>query len=536
MGVLKSLIIMTVMGSAITILLLVLEFITKNHFSAKWHYNTKKIAMVFFVIPIMLLYSNFEFNGNSNDEIINSSNKVNIIEDNKSDYDSESIVNNNVSNTVIEESNKGSNGDLNEYKYIKREVSRDYIRVVLGVWISGMALLIIWYSYSYIRFLRSIKKCSEVIEENSLIIPKEIIDDSNLREILYHELTHVKRRDLFLKFIMLLISIIHWFNPFVYILRRQLDCWCELSCDEIITLKMNYDERKGYGQAIIRVVENLVNKGFKEESIFISTFGSNKKNIERRLKMVLKSKKMKKITAIISVAIIIAVVVISVVVGRFTSEKSRGIITKESNKGNLKEISQEVVSKDNKSDLQKVDNDIEKIDNNSSDSGTVNGNEIANESEFNTNSNDIEEEINDNSGNILYVNSNYGFSLEIPKSWEGKYEIRDTGDYSDGAYVFIKNDLLNQELDYGEDKNYGLLFMIKLAEKKEDGTYCTPMEQFIDSINGMPSEVVIHGNTFYPGTTLDVPIRNEDESREVLQMFFAMSKEAQDVAKTLKEY
>lgn len=55
-----------------------------------------------------------------------------------------------------------------------------------------------------------------------------------LRHILCHESMHIRRRDNWLKFVMLITLCIHWFNPLVWIMSRYLASDLEMACDEAV--------------------------------------------------------------------------------------------------------------------------------------------------------------------------------------------------------------------------------------------------------------------------------------------------------------
>jgi beta-lactamase regulating signal transducer with metallopeptidase domain len=44
-------------------------------------------------------------------------------------------------------------------------------------------------------------------------------------------------------------GMLHWFNLFVYILRKDIGRWSELSCDEVLATEMSHEERRLYGEA-----------------------------------------------------------------------------------------------------------------------------------------------------------------------------------------------------------------------------------------------------------------------------------------------
>lgn len=69
--------------------------------------------------------------------------------------------------------------------------------------------------------------------------------------ILKHEMVHIKRWDVLWRMLMLGVQIAHWYNPLVWLLSREFDKICEMSCDECV-LQGEGDEAKGkYGKLLI---------------------------------------------------------------------------------------------------------------------------------------------------------------------------------------------------------------------------------------------------------------------------------------------
>jgi len=64
-----------------------------------------------------------------------------------------------------------------------------------------------------------------------IILPDKDYSAEQLYAILSHELTHLRRKDIFVKWLTLLATAMHWFNPLVWLVRREIDRNCELSCD-----------------------------------------------------------------------------------------------------------------------------------------------------------------------------------------------------------------------------------------------------------------------------------------------------------------
>ena len=78
-----------------------------------------------------------------------------------------------------------------------------------------------------------------------------------LRYSILHELTHFKRRDIWLKTLALLVNAIHWFNPFMWYMTRLVERDTELACDEAALKLLPVEEHKAYGTTILDAVERL---------------------------------------------------------------------------------------------------------------------------------------------------------------------------------------------------------------------------------------------------------------------------------------
>lgn len=75
--------------------------------------------------------------------------------------------------------------------------------------------------------------------------------NENLGNILAHELVHAKRRDLLYKWSAAAITSLHWFNPLMILVRREIARCCELSCDEAVVRSMTACERRSYGETLL---------------------------------------------------------------------------------------------------------------------------------------------------------------------------------------------------------------------------------------------------------------------------------------------
>ncbi len=115
-----------------------------------------------------------------------------------------------------------------------------------------------------------------------VIVPKMKLSEEGWRHVFLHELTHLKRWDLWLKSLALLANGLHWFNPLSYFLFRNIHKACELSCDESVTKDMQACQRKAYGMTILKVLEYTV----ESRRGFYFALCDSKKNICQRLALI----------------------------------------------------------------------------------------------------------------------------------------------------------------------------------------------------------------------------------------------------------
>ena len=85
------------------------------------------------------------------------------------------------------------------------------------------------------------------------------LTEQQLRHIFYHELAHIKRRDVGLNWLMYSLLILNWFNPilwYAYVCMREDQ---ELACDAYALTFMEEEEKISYGLTIISLLEHYSN-------------------------------------------------------------------------------------------------------------------------------------------------------------------------------------------------------------------------------------------------------------------------------------
>ena len=130
----------------------------------------------------------------------------------------------------------------------------------------------------------------------AIILPDKYYSPEQLYAILSHELTHLRRKDIFVKWLTLLATALHWFNPIVWLTRREIDRSCELSCDEAVIRNLDTDGKQIYGNTLIAVSANSK----APRAIASATMCEDKKNLKERLNAIMKNKRQTRIAILLS--------------------------------------------------------------------------------------------------------------------------------------------------------------------------------------------------------------------------------------------
>ena len=137
-----------------------------------------------------------------------------------------------------------------------------------------------------------------------IVLPACELDDKELSYIFVHELIHYKQRDMFYKWLIQIVVCVHWFNPFVYLLEKEVNKSCELSCDEKVISILDDKARREYGDTLISFLQS---NNLYKSSLASVTLTEGAEQLKERLGAIMKFKKKSKgiiaITAIFSVLV-----------------------------------------------------------------------------------------------------------------------------------------------------------------------------------------------------------------------------------------
>ena len=120
----------------------------------------------------------------------------------------------------------------------------------------------------------------------AIVLPGGVEND-RLADTLAHELTHARRHDLLYKWLTAAVTSLHWFNPLMVVVRREISRACELSCDEAVTRHMDGPARKHYGETLLA----LAARPPKGMGVLATTLCEERTRLKERLVSVMKGKR-----------------------------------------------------------------------------------------------------------------------------------------------------------------------------------------------------------------------------------------------------
>lgn len=118
-----------------------------------------------------------------------------------------------------------------------------------------------------------------------IILPEIKLTSEEWYCILKHELSHYICGDLWVKFLVEFLCSIYWWNPFVYLFRKQISKAQEIHIDLFVTKSMNEAERIKYLECLLKIAKIPISKGLDK---WILSFNGDSVNIlSQRFNMIL---------------------------------------------------------------------------------------------------------------------------------------------------------------------------------------------------------------------------------------------------------
>ena len=269
---------MSLGGSILFLIMFIFKPLTKKIFSDTWHYYMLVLTLCIFILPIgsfVALPKIVDYKVPTPIETVNKITQNNNISNIKQDNNKEVIQDNNEAKP-IEKNETSIEETKTSYPISAKEI-------ILYIWIAGVILFLTREIYVYKSFYKKLQSMSNEVQDDSyeydilevckkslkinktiiikecsrikspmitgifkpvITIPKMEYNENKLEMIFTHELIHYKRKDLVIKIIALIVNVINWFNPIVYIIRNSINVTCELSLDEQLVQNLDKSKQK----------------------------------------------------------------------------------------------------------------------------------------------------------------------------------------------------------------------------------------------------------------------------------------------------
>ena len=188
---------------------------------------------------------------------------------------------------------------------------------LVTIWLLGLGICLVYYVINYFIFYRKCQKSMQPIIDEQLedqvcslqriyiekdnipiyqsrtiscpmligvFCPKLVLpafkkwERKELELVVAHELWHYKRKDLWLKILMMAVCCLNWFNPLVFVMKKQFFYDMELACDNSVLKNRNGEERETYARIMLSFAGNA-----SKVPTFSTSFWDSKDRMKERI-------------------------------------------------------------------------------------------------------------------------------------------------------------------------------------------------------------------------------------------------------------
>ncbi len=307
----QGLLIMSAIGSILTMILLLLKHTVGKSFSPTWQYYVWLLVLLIMILPVSFsLPGSQELSLSVPWQTQSNATDIQQIEQNKGAIQSEQP------NDPVE--------TQTEVHTVTDELSVssvDWMTVLGWGWLVGVLLYLAKKLLAYKAFCWELGRSAEPFQEDIvdniglsiqttalidsplmvgllrpvLYLPQMEISQEELHYIILHEMTHYRRHDLWYKWFAMVVNALHWFNPIAYFISREIEEACEISCDYAVTASMDMGQKNAYMKTILSLLSR------SKARLLTTQMASNKTVIKRRFTMIRLNQKTNRFISVISV-------------------------------------------------------------------------------------------------------------------------------------------------------------------------------------------------------------------------------------------
>lgn len=278
----KTVIILSILGGLTSALLLAIKPLTSKKLPARWQYSVWVAVLIIMVTPFYKLVPQKRV---QNLPLLQKSQAVQQQNPQYEKFHTQNFSENSENN---EPGTFPSENGLPQAS--AQSANIDFSALAAFIWLIGAALFLLLTVFSYAAYNTRMKKAAVEISKSAVLenakaelkirrkirvrmspgatspllvglifpviyIPCREIPDDNMRMVFLHELSHYRRKDLLIKWLSIIVNAIHWFNPFAYMICRNISEACEVSCDISVTRNMTDEEQTLYMQTILDLAQ-----------------------------------------------------------------------------------------------------------------------------------------------------------------------------------------------------------------------------------------------------------------------------------------
>lgn len=120
----------------------------------------------------------------------------------------------------------------------------------------------------------------------TLLLPDISFTDTELEYVFKHELMHYKKHDLWITLLVDVVCCIHWWNPLIYLLKKEYTLFMEVSNDQAILQNSSRKEHIQYANLIVSTAKTVHYRQCAHHSLSMNFVGKSPSNLRTRIKFI----------------------------------------------------------------------------------------------------------------------------------------------------------------------------------------------------------------------------------------------------------
>jgi beta-lactamase regulating signal transducer with metallopeptidase domain len=128
--------------------------------------------------------------------------------------------------------------------------------------------------------------CAIGIREQIILFPNRDYSKQQENYIVMHEIAHHKNKDILIKLFTNVLCALYWWNPFVYLLKKDINQSLEIRCDQKVTQCLEKDKRAEYLTIILEEFRNSVGVKSNQNEYMMEMAGHEDDALVERFQLV----------------------------------------------------------------------------------------------------------------------------------------------------------------------------------------------------------------------------------------------------------